>query len=63
MSATNVAARAEREQNVEALVIRVRALGRRRTLRGAGGLAVPVLAHLTPAALKRARRRRLGQAE
>lgn len=63
MSATNVAARAEREQNVEAIVIRLRALGRRRTLRGAEGLALPLLAHVTPTALKRARRRRLGQAE
>lgn len=63
MSATNVAARAEREQNVEALLIRARALRRRRTLRGVSGLALPALAHVTPAALKRARRRRLGQAE
>ncbi len=63
MSRANVAARAEREQNVEAMVIRARALGRRRTLRGIEGLALPVLSHLTPTALKRARRRRLGQAE
>jgi glycosyltransferase involved in cell wall biosynthesis len=62
MSATNVAARAERAQNVEAMVIRVRALARRRTLRGASGLALPALSLLTPPALKRARRRRLGQA-
>jgi glycosyltransferase involved in cell wall biosynthesis len=63
MSATNVAARAERAQNVEAMLIRLRALRRRRTLRGVGGLALPAVAHLTPARLKRARRRRLGQAE
>ncbi len=62
MSATNVAARAERAQNVEAIVIRLRALRRRRTLRGASGLALPALSYLTPPALKRARRRRLGQA-
>jgi glycosyltransferase involved in cell wall biosynthesis len=63
MSRANVAARAEREQNVEAILIRVRALGRRRTLRGIEGLALPVLSYVTPTALKRARRRRLGQAE
>jgi len=62
MSATNVAARADRAQTAEALAIRARTLRRRRTLRGATGLAVPALAWLTPAALKRARRRRLGQA-
>ncbi|HWC28396.1 MAG TPA: glycosyltransferase family 2 protein [Solirubrobacteraceae bacterium] len=62
MSPTNVAARAERAQTAEAIAIRVRALARRRTLRGATGLAVPALAWLTPLWLKRARRRRLGQA-
>lgn len=62
MGDENVAARAERAQIAEALAIRVRALRRRRTLRGAGGLAVPALAWLTPLPLKRARRRRLGQA-
>ncbi len=62
MSPTNVASRADRAQTGEALAIRVRALARRRTLRGASGLAVPALAWLTPVALKRARRRRLGQA-
>jgi glycosyltransferase involved in cell wall biosynthesis len=62
MSTTNVAARAERPQTAEAIAIRVRALARRRTLRGASALAVPALAWLTPVALKRARRRRLGQA-
>jgi glycosyltransferase involved in cell wall biosynthesis len=63
MSAANVAARAERAQNVEAMAIRARALWRRRTLRGAEGLALPALSHVTPTALKRARRRWLGQAE
>ena len=62
MSATNVAARADRAQTGEAIAIRVRALRRRRTLRGAGGLVIPAVAWLTPPALKRARRRRLGQA-
>lgn len=62
MGTANVAARAERAQIAEALAIRARALARRRTLRGAGGLVVPALAWLTPIPLKRARRRRLGQA-
>ena len=62
MGSTNVAARAERAQTAEAIAIRVRALARRRTLRGAASLPVPLLAWLTPAALKRMRRRRLGQA-
>ena len=62
MGTANVAARAERAQIAEALAIRARALVRRRTLRGASGLAVPALAWLTPIHLKRARRRRLGQA-
>ncbi len=62
MGTSNVAARAEREQTAETITMRLRALVRRRTLRGASGLVVPTLAWLTPAALKRARRRRLGQA-
>lgn len=62
MGTTNVAARSERAQIGEAIVIRARALARRRTLRGASGLAVPALAWLTPIPLKRTLRRRLGQA-
>jgi glycosyltransferase involved in cell wall biosynthesis len=62
MSSTNVAARAERAQTAESIAIRVRALRRRRTLRGASGLGLPVLSYLTPLSLKRSRRRRLGQA-
>ncbi|MBX5441684.1 MAG: glycosyltransferase family 2 protein [Solirubrobacteraceae bacterium] len=62
MGGANVAARAERAQTREAVVIRLRALRRRRTLRGATGLAAPLLSLATPTALKRARRRRLGQA-
>jgi glycosyltransferase involved in cell wall biosynthesis len=62
MGAENVAARAERAQTREAIAIRLRALRRRRTLRGASGLVAPVVSSLTPMALKRARRRRLGQA-
>jgi glycosyltransferase involved in cell wall biosynthesis len=62
MGGANVAARAERAQTREAVLIRARALARRRTLRGASGLALPLLSLATPTALKRARRRRLGQA-
>jgi len=62
MSGMNVAARAERAQTTEALLIRMRALWRRRTLRGATGLFSPLLSTITPLPLKRARRRWLGQA-
>jgi glycosyltransferase involved in cell wall biosynthesis len=62
MGSANVAARAERAQTGEAIAIRLRALGRRRTLRGASGLIAPLVSYVTPLSLKRARRRRLGQA-
>jgi glycosyltransferase involved in cell wall biosynthesis len=62
MGSQNVAARHERAQIAEGIVIRTRALARRRTLRGARGLLLPAISYLTPLALKRARRRRLGQA-
>jgi hypothetical protein len=62
MGSANVAARAERAQTLEAIQIRMRTLVRRRTLKGAGGLLAPSLSYVTPMALKRARRRRLGQA-
>jgi glycosyltransferase involved in cell wall biosynthesis len=62
MGGANVAARAERAQTREAIAIRLRALARRRTLRGATGLLAPCVSYVTPMALKRARRRRLGQA-
>lgn len=62
MGTSNVAARAERAQTAEAIQIRLRALRRRRTLRGAGGLVIPVVSYLTPTPLKRMRRRWLGQA-
>jgi glycosyltransferase involved in cell wall biosynthesis len=62
MSGGNVAARAERAQIAEALVIRWRALRRRRTLRGAGGLILPAISYVTPLPAKRALRRRRGQA-
>jgi glycosyltransferase involved in cell wall biosynthesis len=62
MSSTNVAARSERAQTAEAIAIRVRALRRRRTLRGAAWIAVPSISYLTPLPLKRAVRKRLGMA-
>jgi glycosyltransferase involved in cell wall biosynthesis len=62
MSGRNVAARRERAQTAETLAMRLRAARRRRTLRGARGIAVGAVAYLTPLPLKRARRRRLGQA-
>jgi len=62
MGGGNVAARAERAQLAEGIQIRARALRRRRTLRGAGGLLRPALSYALPAALKRSLRRRRGQA-
>ena len=62
MSSSNVASRAERAQTAEAIALRLRAMRRRRSLRGAHGLAPYVLSWLTPIEVKRALRRRLGQA-
>ena len=62
MGGTNVAARKERAQTAEAIEIRLRALRRRRSLRGAQWIAVPALSYVTPLPLKRALRRRLGMA-
>src|SRR5436190_2669760 len=62
MSGSNVAARAERAQIRETLEIRAATLRRRRTLSGARGLVAPAASYLTPLPLKRAVRRRLGQA-
>jgi glycosyltransferase involved in cell wall biosynthesis len=62
MSSQNVAARKERAQIAETIAMRMRALRRRRTLRGAEGLVLPAVSYLTPLPLKRRLRRRLGQA-
>lgn len=62
MSGANVAARAERAQIAEGLLIRGRTLRRRRSLRGSTGLILPLISYVTPIGLKKARRRRLGQA-
>lgn len=62
MGGANVAARKERAQTLEAIRIRLAALRRRRTVRGAEGLALPLISLTTPLGLKRAVRRRAGQA-
>ena len=62
MGGENVAARAERASIAEALAIRARALRRRRTLRGAGGLVRPAISYLVPIRAKRALRTLRGQA-
>ena len=62
MGGGNVAARAERAQLAEGIKIRARALRRRRTLRGAGGLLRPALSYALPVPLKRSLRQRRGQA-
>ena len=62
MGGANVAARREREQIRETLAIRSGALRRRRTISGARGLVSPAISYLTPLPLKRALRRRRGQA-
>jgi glycosyltransferase involved in cell wall biosynthesis len=62
MGGDNVAARAERAQLAEGIAIRARALRRRRSLRGVGGLLRPLVSYATPGALKQALRERRGQA-
>jgi O-antigen biosynthesis protein len=62
MSRQNVAARKERAQIRESIEMRMRALVRRRSLRGAQWLGLPAVSYLTPLPAKRALRRRLGQA-
>jgi glycosyltransferase involved in cell wall biosynthesis len=62
MSGENVAAHSERAQIAETIRIRAATLRRRRTLGGAQGLVLPSVSYLTPLALKRALRRRRGQA-
>ncbi len=62
MSSRNVAARKERAQTGETIAMRAQALRRRRTLRGALGMVPALVSYLTPLPLKRAVRRRRGQA-
>ena len=62
MSGVNVAARKERESLAEGVAIRVAAMRRRRSLAGAPWAALPAISWATPLPVKRAVRRRLGQA-
>lgn len=62
MGRANVAARAERAQLAEGIAIRARALRRRGSMRGAGGLLRPALSYALPMPAKRALRGRRGQA-
>ena len=62
MSPGNVAARRERQQTGEVVLMRVRAQLRRHSLRGAAWIAIPALSWATPLPLKRVLRRRRGQA-
>ena len=62
MGESSVAARAERHQLAEALQIRLRALRRRRSLRGAEGLVRPAVSWATPLPVKHAVRKARGQA-
>lgn len=62
MHGGNISMRREREQIRAGLRTRVSTMRRRKTVRPAPGLAPAALSYVTPIALKRARRRRLGQA-
>jgi hypothetical protein len=62
MSGVNVAARRERAQLAEIARIHAAAMRRRRSLGGWRGAALPAVSWATPLPLKRAVRRRLGQA-
>lgn len=62
MSMRNVAARREREQTLETIIMRASAMKRRRSVQGIVGITPAMLSYVTPPALKRVRRRLLGQA-
>jgi glycosyltransferase involved in cell wall biosynthesis len=61
MSGTNVSGRHERRLIAEAIGIRLAALKRRRTLRGARGLVLPTISYVAPLSVKRRVRCWLGQ--
>jgi glycosyltransferase involved in cell wall biosynthesis len=61
MSGTNASGRSERTIIAEGIRIRLAAMRRRRSLRGAQGLLLPAMSYVTPLSLKRRLRRRLGQ--
>jgi glycosyltransferase involved in cell wall biosynthesis len=62
MSGTNVAARKERAQIAETIRLRLSAIRRRQSVRGAHGLLPAMVSVATPLAVKRAVRRSRGQA-
>jgi glycosyltransferase involved in cell wall biosynthesis len=62
MGGDNVAARKERAQIAEGVRIRLAAMSRRRSLKGIGGLTLPLVSLATPLAIKRRVRRRRGEA-
>jgi glycosyltransferase involved in cell wall biosynthesis len=62
MSTRNVAATRERQQIAETIVMRIRAMRRRRSVRGSTSLAPYLVSYVTPLPIKRMVRRRLGQA-
>jgi glycosyltransferase involved in cell wall biosynthesis len=62
MHESNISVRQERAQIRAGLRTRVATMRRRRSLRGAHGLTPATISYMTPIALKRVRRRRLGQA-
>jgi len=63
MHRDNISVAREREQLRAGVRTRLATLRRRRSLRGISGLSAAALSLVTPMALKRMRRRRLGQAE
>jgi len=62
MHSGNISIEREREQIRAGLRTRVATMRRRRSLRGLTGMGPAALSYVTPLPLKRARRRRLGQA-
>jgi glycosyltransferase involved in cell wall biosynthesis len=62
MSGVNVAARKERASIAEGIRIRLAAARRRKSVAGLHWITLPLISYVTPLPLKRARRRRLGQA-
>jgi glycosyltransferase involved in cell wall biosynthesis len=62
MHSGNISIEREREQIRAGLRTRVATMRRRRSVRGLTGMGPAALSYVTPLALKRARRRRLGQA-
>lgn len=62
MSSRAAGASHERAQIAETIALRMRAMRRRRSLRGASGLVSPLVSYVMPMPFKRAIRRQMGQA-